>query len=103
MNAHVEIEHVRRHRRVYFLVFGTLLVLTAVTVAVSSLRIPTAEGITIALLIAAGKGTLVAGIFMHLFSDRKRLINIVLIFSAIFFLALVLLVVISNANTYWIQ
>ena len=66
------------------MVFISLMVLTLVTVAVSRLHLPVAAGIAVALVVASIKGTLVAGIFMHLFSDKFPFIFKVLLFAAIF-------------------
>lgn len=87
MGHHADID---RQVRVYVLVFATLLVLTLVTVAVSRLHLPVAGAVTVALIVASIKGTLVAGYFMHLISERK-LIYWVLGFTVAFFLAVLLL------------
>lgn len=81
---------VRRHVRIYLTVFVALAALTIVTVTVSSLHLTTPLAVAVALAIATIKGSLVACYFMHLISE-KRLIFIVLTFTAIFFLALILL------------
>ena len=78
------------HIRACLVIFGCLLVLTAVTVGVSYLDVPVAATITIALCIATTKGALVAGYFMHLISE-KRLIFISLALTFFFFLVLMIL------------
>ena len=84
------VEAVKKSVRTYILVFVSLMALTVVTVAVSSLHLSVGAAITVALVIASFKATLVAGYFMHLISERK-LIYSTLILTAIFFLALMLL------------
>src|ERR1041385_7031611 len=65
-------EEIRKEMKVYLAVFGGLSVLTALTVyACYGLRMPPHKAIAIALAIAATKGFLVAGFFMHLLSERK--------------------------------
>ena len=56
--------------RGYLTVFGTLLVLTLVTVAVSYLQLPRTETVALGLAIATAKATLVAMFFMHLKGER---------------------------------
>lgn len=86
-NSHADID---RTVKTYILVFVSLLVLTLVTVAVSRLHLPVAGAVAVALVVASIKGTLVAGYFMHLLSERK-LIYWVLGFTVAFFLAVLLL------------
>jgi cytochrome c oxidase subunit IV len=56
--------------RGYLAVFGALLVLTLVTVAVSYLDLPVRPTILVALAIAVTKASLVAMFFMHLKGER---------------------------------
>ena len=84
-------EEIRKHVRVYVLVFAALAVLTVVTVGVSYLRIESvAATVLIALFIASIKGGLVAGYFMHLVSE-KQIIYWVLALTVAFFAVLMLL------------
>ena len=73
--------------KVYMTVFAALAVLTIVTVAASYLDISTGEAILLALTIASIKGSLVAGYFMHLISE-KALITWILMLTAGFFFVL---------------
>jgi cytochrome c oxidase subunit 4 len=91
-----------RHVRVYITVFVALMALTLITVAISYLHLPTAMAITVALLVATIKGTLVACYFMHLISEKK-LIYAVLLLTAVFFVALLALPVATVHNGYWIH
>ena len=74
-----------KHVRTYILVFAALAVLTVVTVAVYFLELSTPMAITVALIIATVKGSLVACYFMHLISEKK-LILLMLLMTASFFL-----------------
>lgn len=87
MGDHTDID---RQVRIYILVFVSLMVLTIVTVAISRFHLPTPAAIALALVVASIKGTLVAGYFMHLISERK-LIYWVLGFTVSCFLAVLLL------------
>ena len=82
MADHADID---KHVKTYIMVFVALMVLTVVTVAVSYLDLSTAGTVTLALVIATVKGSLVACYFMHLISERK-LIYAVLAFTVFFFL-----------------
>jgi cytochrome c oxidase subunit 4 len=90
-----------RHVRVYITVFVALMALTVITVAISYLHLPTPMAIGVALLVATIKGALVACYFMHLISERK-LILAVLVLTAVFFVALLALPVFTHSNGYWI-
>lgn len=80
-------EDVRKHVRIYLIVFGALLALTVVTVAVSYLHLSLAPAVVLALIVATAKGTLVALFFMHL-SHEKKAIYAALALTALFFLFL---------------
>ena len=56
--------------RPYLAVFGALMVLTVVTVAVSYLQMATTPTVLVALAIATAKAALVAMFFMHLKGER---------------------------------
>jgi cytochrome c oxidase subunit IV len=91
-----------RHVRVYITVFVALMVLTMVTVAISRFHLPVHQAVTLALLVAIVKGSLVATYFMHLISEKK-LIFAVLLLTVAFFIALLALPVLTVHNGYWIH
>lgn len=92
-------EEVRKHVKVYLTVFAALTVLTVVTVGVSYLQIESvAATVLIALFIATIKGSLVAGYFMHLVSE-KQVIFWVLAITVVFFAALMLLPVFTEVES----
>jgi len=66
-------EEVKKHIAVYWKVFGGLMVLTILTVAVSYLSVAVPLAIGIALIIASVKGSMVASFFMHLTGERKMI------------------------------
>jgi cytochrome c oxidase subunit 4 len=90
-----------KHVRVYITVFVALMVLTIVTVAVSRYHFPVPIAVTVALIVATIKGSLVACYFMHLISE-KRLIYAVLALTVVFFAALMMLPVFTFSDGYWI-
>ena len=91
-----------RHVRVYITVFVALMALTLVTVTISYLHLPLPIAVTVALLVATIKGSLVACYFMHLISEKK-LIYAVLGLTAVFFVALLALPVVTVHDGYWIH
>jgi cytochrome c oxidase subunit 4 len=91
-----------RQVRIYITVFVALMVLTIITVAVARVHLPLRIAVTIALLVATIKGSLVACYFMHLISEKK-LIYAVLVLTAVFFAALLALPAATHSNGYWIH
>jgi cytochrome c oxidase subunit 4 len=85
-----------RHVRAYVAVFVALMVLTLLTVWVSSLRLSIPLAVGVALGIATVKGSLVAGVFMHLGSEKK-LILMGLALTVVFFLFCLLMPGVSDA------
>ena len=90
-----------KHVKVYIMVFVALMVLTIVTVAVSRFHLPVPIAVTVALTVAIIKGSLVAGYFMHLISEKK-LIYAVMALTVVFFIVLLALPVLTHESGYWI-
>ena len=63
-------EH-RPNVKLYMLVFGALLVLTLVTVAISKIHLPRPQAIALGLFVALVKASLVGALFMHLWGENK--------------------------------
>jgi len=91
-----------KHVRIYITVFVTLMALTIITVAISRVHLPVPIAVTVALLVATIKGSLVACYFMHLISEKK-LIYAVLGLTVFFFIALMTLPAFTVADGYWIH
>jgi cytochrome c oxidase subunit IV len=105
MQASTTTDHaaeIDKHVKVYITVFVALMVLTIVTVAISRYHLPVPIAITVALLVATIKGSLVACYFMHLISEKK-LIYAVLVLTAAFFVALLFLPVLTVHDGFWIH
>jgi len=83
-------EEIDHHVRTYIRVFVTLMVMTVLTVAVAKFKLAHFWAIAIALGIASFKGSLVAGFFMHLKTER-RIIFAFLILTAVLFIFLMAL------------
>ncbi len=80
-----EAAEIRQHVRVYVMVFAALAVLTVVTVLLSYLDLSTSYAIGIALVVATVKAGLVAGYFMHLISEKKVILYLLLLCAAFLF------------------
>jgi cytochrome c oxidase subunit 4 len=78
---------IKAHVATYYKVFGALMVLTVVTVAVSYLHMPVIPAVIVALAIASFKAALVAAVFMHL-KGEKQIIYWSLYLTAVFFVLL---------------
>jgi len=91
-----------KHVRVYVIVFVALMALTLVTVAVSYLDLPPKMAIAVALFVATIKGSLVACYFMHLISE-KRLIIAVLLITAFKFVVLLALPILTHSDGFGIH
>lgn len=82
---------IQKHVRAYIGVFVGLALLTVLTVAASYIQVSTGLHITIALIIATVKASMVAAIFMHLKWERGISIWWTLGICALFFAVLMLL------------
>lgn len=86
-----------KHVRTYIIVFATLLVLTAVTVAVSYLHLSIGPAVAVALVVASFKASLVALFFMHLISERQ-VILMILGLTVAFAVVLLILPFVTNLD-----
>ena len=91
-----------KHVKVYIIVFVALMVLTIITVAIARVHLPVPIAVSVALFVATIKGSLVACYFMHLISEKK-LILAVLLLTGVFFAVLLALPVLTHSNGYWIH
>jgi cytochrome c oxidase subunit 4 len=88
--------------RIYITVFVSLMALTIITVAISRFHLPIPIAVSVALLVAIVKGSLVACYFMHLISEQK-LIYAVLGLTAVFFAVLLALPVLTHSDGFYIH
>jgi len=73
--------------RKYVMIGVALLVFTGITVAANQLHLAIPIAVTVALLIAITKGSMVASVFMHL-SDERKWIYGTLVLTVLFFIVL---------------
>jgi cytochrome c oxidase subunit 4 len=97
MDAHAGHDDIRNHVKTYYMVFGALMALTIITVAVSYVELATPLAVTVALIVAVIKGSLVALFFMHLAHERK-IIYWALTLTVIFFIFLMFVPLFTNLD-----
>jgi caa(3)-type oxidase subunit IV len=68
---HSDHESIRKSIRTYWMIGAALFVFTGITVAVNQVHLAVPMAITVALIIATMKGSMVASVFMHLNHERK--------------------------------
>ena len=68
---HSDQESIRKTIKTYWMIGAALFVFTAITVAVNQVHLAVPLAITVALIIATMKGSMVASVFMHLSHERK--------------------------------
>ncbi|HWW83446.1 MAG TPA: cytochrome C oxidase subunit IV family protein [Vicinamibacterales bacterium] len=95
---HSDPAEVKKTVRTYMVVGAALLVFTAITVAVNQLHFAVPIAITIALIIAATKGSMVASVFMHL-SHEKQWIYGALLLTVVFFIVLMFVPLATLSDT----
>jgi caa(3)-type oxidase subunit IV len=92
-------DDVRKGIRGYLKIGVALWVFTIITVAVNQVHLAIPLAITVALLIAVTKGSMVAAVFMHL-SHEKKWIYGSLIMCAVGFILVILLPLFTIGNTF---
>jgi caa(3)-type oxidase subunit IV len=96
---HSDPAEIKKSIRTYGIVGGLLFIFTGITVAVNQVHLSSvALAITVALIIATMKGSMVASIFMHLNHEKKWIYG-ALILTAVFFVVLMLLPNLSVADS----
>ena len=94
---HSDQEAIKKSIRSYMVVGALLLVFTGVTVAANAFHLAVPAAITLALIIASIKGTMVASVFMHL-SHEKKWIYGSLLLTVFFFIVLLFLPLLTVAG-----
>jgi cytochrome c oxidase subunit 4 len=68
---HSDPEAIRKTLRTYWMIGAALFAFTVITVAVNQVHLAVPFAITVALIIATMKGSMVAAVFMHLSHEKK--------------------------------
>ena len=95
---HSDSAAVKKSVRTYMLVGAALLVFTAITVGANQFHFGVPVAVTVALIIATMKGSMVASIFMHL-SHEKKWIYGALILTVLGFLILMTVPIFTIMDT----
>ena len=84
---HSDPASIKKNIRVYFMIGAALFLGTVITVVANQVHLAVPLAITVALIIATTKGSLVAAVFMHL-SNEKKWVYGALILTVIGFIVL---------------
>jgi caa(3)-type oxidase subunit IV len=84
---HSDSTAVKKSVRRYFMIGAALFVFTAITVGANLVHLAVPLAITVALIIAATKGSMVAAVFMHLNHERAWIYGALLL-TVVFFAVL---------------
>jgi caa(3)-type oxidase subunit IV len=95
---HSDPAEIQKSVRSYVMVFVMLLVFTALTVGVSNFHAAVPVAIGVALVIAAMKGSMVAGVFMHLNHERRWIYGS-LILTVVFFVVLLFIPLFTSLDS----
>ena len=95
---HSDQESIKKSIRSYMMIGAALFVFTGITVAVNQVHLAVPLAITVALIIATMKGSMVASVFMHL-NNEKRWIYGSLLLTAFFFVAMIAITMSTLADT----
>ena len=89
---------VKKSIGLYFMIGAALFVFTGITVAVNQVHLVIPFAITVALIIAVTKGSMVASVFMHL-SHEKKWVYGCLLLTVVFFLVLLSIPLLTSLDT----
>src|SRR5215813_311258 len=95
---HSDSTAVKKSIRTYMMIGVALLVFTAVTVAANQFHFGVPVAVTVALIIAITKGSMVASVFMHL-SHEKQWVYGALILTVLGFLVLMTVPIFTTMDT----
>jgi cytochrome c oxidase subunit IV len=95
---HSDSEAVRKQVRTYLMVGAALFVFTVITVAVNQIHLAVPLAVTLALIIATMKGSMVAAVFMHLSHERMWIYG-ALVLTVLGFLILMTVPMFTTSDT----
>jgi cytochrome c oxidase subunit 4 len=96
---HADPAEVKQTVRRYLMVGAALFLGTVITVAANRVHLAVPAAITVALIIASVKGSMVAGVFMHL-SHEKKWIYGALLLTVAFFIVLMFVPLLTLSDTF---
>ena len=89
---------VKKSVRGYMTIGALLLLFTAITVAANQIHLAVPLAVTVALIIAIMKGSMVAAVFMHLSHERKWIYGALLL-TVVFFIVLMCVPIFTTMDT----
>jgi cytochrome c oxidase subunit IV len=95
---HSDPESIKKSVRLYFTIGAALFAFTVITVAVNQVHLAIPAAITVALVIASIKGSMVGSVFMHLSNERKWVYGALLL-TAVFFVVLMSVPMFTNMDS----
>ncbi len=95
---HSDSSDIRKSVRKYFMIGAVLYAFTVITVAANQVQLALPFAVTVALIIAVSKGSMVASVFMHL-SHEKRWVYGALLLTVAFFLVLMAVPIFTTMDT----
>ena len=98
---HSDAASVKSSIRKYMMVGAALLVFTAITVAANQVHLAVPIAVTVALIIATMKGSMVAAVFMHLSHEKKWIYGALLLTVVLFVVLMCLPVFTTLDNLFW--
>jgi cytochrome c oxidase subunit IV len=96
---HSDPAEVKKTVRKYFMIGAALLVFTGITVAANLFHLAVPLAITVALIIAIIKGSMVASVFMHLNHEKKWIYG-ALMLTVVFFVVLLFVPFLTISDTF---
>jgi cytochrome c oxidase subunit 4 len=94
---HSDVDSIKKSIRSYLMIGAALYVFTIITVAANQIELALPLAVTLALIIASIKGSMVAAVFMHL-SHEKKWVYGSLILTVIFFIVLMCLPIFTTMD-----
>ena len=94
---HSDAASVKSSVRRYMMIGALLLLFTGITVAANQVHLAVPLAVTVALIIATMKGSMVAAVFMHLSQERKWIYGALLL-TVVFFIVLMCLPIFTTMD-----
>ena len=99
LGMHSDPAEVKKSVRTYLMIGAALLVFTGITVVANLLHLSVPVAITLALIIATIKGSMVAAVFMHL-NHEKSWIYGALLLTVVLFVVLIFVPLLTISDTF---
>jgi cytochrome c oxidase subunit 4 len=96
---HSDPAEVKKTVRKYFVIGAALLVFTGITVVANLIHLAVPLAITVALIIAMIKGSMVAAVFMHLNHEKKWIYGSLMV-TVVFFIVLLFVPFLTVWDTF---